>query len=261
MTALLALEGVTVRFDGLVAVDHLSLAVRSGSISALVGPNGAGKTTAFNAVTGLTPVSDGTVVFDGEPINGLQPFRRARLGLARTFQGIRLFPTLSVIDNVRAGLHQRTRAGLVASVVRTRRQQREERDILERSIESLRAVNPALLPRYGEEVRALPYGLQRHVEIARALVGEPRMLLLDEPAAGLNTAERAELLEMIVRLRERGLTVWLIEHDVDLVARISDEVVVIDHGVAIARGTPERAFASPAVVEAYLGVADEAPAR
>ncbi len=261
MNALLELNDVTVSFSGLVAVDHLSMTVREGLISALVGPNGAGKTTAFNAVTGLTPLTEGSVTFDGQPLNGLQPFKRAQLGLARTFQGIRLFPTLSVLDNIRAGLHQKTRSGLMASVVRTRSQQSEERDIIERSLESLRIVNPALAPRYGEEAQSLPYGLQRHVEIARALVSQPKLLLLDEPAAGLNTAERAELLDMIHRLREQGLTVWLIEHDVELVGRISDEVVVIDHGVAIARGNPEDTFANPAVVEAYLGVADEEAVR
>lgn len=257
MSALLELDDVTVAFSGLVAVDHLSLSVPEGSISALVGPNGAGKTTAFNAVTGITPLTGGTVRFEGNVLNGLPPFKRARHGLARTFQGIRLFQTLSVLDNVRAGLHHKGRSGLVASLLHTAGQRREENDIVERSIESLRTVNPALVSRYAEEARALPYGLQRHVEIARALVGEPRLLLLDEPAAGLNTAERGELLEMIQRLRDQGLTVWLIEHDVDLVGRISDEVVVIDHGVAIARGEPEEAFAAPAVVEAYLGVADE----
>ncbi len=260
MSALLELSDVTVTFSGLVAVDNLSLTVREGSISALVGPNGAGKTTAFNVVTGITPATRGTVTFGGTVLNGLPPFKRARHGLARTFQGIRLFQTLSVLDNVRAGLHQKTGAGLLSSVARTPAQRREEQDILERSIETLRLVNPALVPRYDEEARALPYGLQRHVEIARALVGEPRLLLLDEPAAGLNTAERGELLEMIQRLRDQGLTVWLIEHDVDLVGRISDEVVVIDHGVLIARGAPEAAFADPAVVEAYLGVGDEEPA-
>lgn len=250
---LLELDEVTVRFGGLVAVNRLSLAVGQGQVCGLVGPNGAGKTTAFNAVAGLA-VTEGRVRFGGQDVTGLPPFKRARLGLSRTFQGIRLFPALSVLDNVRAGLHQRTNAGMFASLVRTAAQRREEAEILERAVESLRRVNPSLLARLGEEARSLPYGLQRHVEVARAIVSDPRLLLLDEPAAGLNTAERGELVELITRLRGGGLTLWIIEHDVDLVGRVSDWVVVMDHGITIASGAPADAFASPAVVEAYLGV-------
>ncbi len=254
--ALLELRDVTVRFGGLVAVNALSLEVAQGSISALVGPNGAGKTTAFNAVTGLASVTAGHVRLDGADLGGVPPFRRAQLGMARSFQGIRLFPELSVIDNVRAGMHQRTEAGLLASLVRTGQQRREEQEILERAVRTIERVNPELVGRIGELARSLPYGLQRHVEVARALVSSPRLLLLDEPAAGLNTGEREELQVLIRRLRADGLTVWLIEHDVDLVGRISDEVVVIDHGEVIARGEPSAAFAEPAVVEAYLGTSE-----
>jgi len=253
---LLELREVTVRFGGLVAVNALSLEVLQGSISALVGPNGAGKTTAFNAVTGLVATTSGSVLLEGADLAGVLPFRRAQLGLARSFQGIRLFPELSVIDNVRAGLHQKTSAGLLASLARTGAQRREEQQILELAVHTIERVNPELVGRIGELARSLPYGLQRHVEVARALVSSPRLLLLDEPAAGLNTGERAELQELIQRLRADGLTVWLIEHDVDLVGRISDEVVVIDHGEVIARGEPSAAFAEPAVVEAYLGTTE-----
>jgi branched-chain amino acid transport system ATP-binding protein len=255
--ALLEIEALTVRFGGLTAVSSLDFAVEAGALVALIGPNGAGKTTAFNVVTGVYPPMRGSVRFDGREIGGERPHRICARGVARTFQNIRLFRSLSVLDNVATALVGARRSGL-RDVLRGPGWRRHE--------ESLDAQARALLARLGLErfadapADALPYGEQRRLEIARALATRPRLLLLDEPAAGMNPAEKEELAELVGRLRdELGLTIVLIDHDVGFVMNLADRVSVLDHGEKIAEGAPEAVRRDRRVIEAYLGT-DEAAA-
>jgi branched-chain amino acid transport system ATP-binding protein len=251
MSALLELRGVSRAFGGLIAVSDLDLQVREGSITSLIGPNGAGKTTVFNLITGLYTPTSGQIVFDGRPINRLRPHQVTARGVTRTFQNIRLFANMSALENVQVGAHSRMRATFWGSVLRTPGERREERASLESARELLDFVG--LRRREHDLARNLPYGMQRRLEIARALASDPRLVLLDEPAAGTNPQEKVELSRLIARVRERGVTVFLIEHDMRLVMGISELVTVLDHGVKIAEGTPEEVRSNRDVIEAYLG--------
>jgi branched-chain amino acid transport system ATP-binding protein len=249
--AILDLRDVTKRFLGLVAVDKVAFSVMKGEVFALIGPNGAGKTTLFNCITGLYPPSDGAVIFEGKNITGSKPHEVAKLGIARTFQNIRLFDFMTALDNVRLGQHARMHAQIWDALFKTPRERREEAAVTERARELLKFVG---IERFANSyARNLPYGQQRRLEIARALATGPRLLLLDEPAAGFTPQEKVELMALVDKIREQGITVFLIEHDMKLVMGISHHIVVLDHGEKIAEGRPEEVRKNQRVIEAYLG--------
>jgi branched-chain amino acid transport system ATP-binding protein len=252
---LLELEGVRLSFGGLQVVQGLDLEVREGEIVSVIGPNGAGKTTVFNLVTGVYRPEEGGVTLAGRSLVGVAPHEIAGLGVARTFQSIRLFLNMTVIENVMAATYGGTRAGLLESVLRTPRARREEREVRREAEELLRFFGQRLIGyRWDQPAYSLSYANRRRLEIARAMATKPRLLLLDEPAAGMNPAETHEITQLIGRLRdERGLTILVIEHDMHVVEGISDRVVALDHGVKIAEGDFDRVASDPAVVEAYLG--------
>ncbi len=249
---LLNLEGISVSFGGLRAVNQVSLTVSEGAIAALIGPNGAGKTTLFNVINGLLRPEMGRIWFAGQEITRCRAENIARLGMARTFQTLHIFPNMTVLENVMTGRHRHERSGFVAAGLGLSWQLREEENSRERGLEALRLVG--LEDRANWPAIGLPYGQQRLLEIARALATEPRLLLLDEPTAGLNSVERMQLMERVTRIRDAGITVLLVEHDMELVMGISDTVSVLNYGKLIAEGTPEEVQNHPAVIEAYLGV-------
>ncbi len=251
MTALLRLAGVTRRFAGLLAVDGVDMAVEAGGVHAVIGPNGAGKTTLFNLISGLVAPSAGTILLGETDVTHLRPERRAALGLARTFQNIRIFGAMTVLENVLTGLHARTNAGLGPVLFRTRHFRAEERRAVARARDALEFVG--LTDKAELRAAGLSYGDQRRLEIARALAPEPRLLLLDEPAAGMNPAETEALAVLIRRLRETHTTVLLVEHDMGFVMDISDRVTVLNFGRLIFDGPAVAARQDPAVIEAYLG--------
>ncbi len=254
MTALLDVRGLSRSFGGLRAVRDVSFRVEKGTVKALIGPNGAGKTTLFHLVSGFLPPDAGTVALRGEPIQGLPPHRIASLGVSRTFQHIRLFAQMTALENVMVGRHVRSRAGFLAGMLHLPFTRGEEREIEREAREALAFVGIPELAHV--EATSLSYGQQRAVELARALASGPELLLLDEPAAGLNMRETSELARLIGRIRDRGITVLVVEHDMGLVMNVSDEVVVLSYGEKIADAPPRAVQRDPEVIRVYLGEDD-----
>jgi branched-chain amino acid transport system ATP-binding protein len=248
---ILEIKGLTKVFQGLTAVSDVSFGVEKGIIKALIGPNGAGKTTLFNMVSGLLTPTSGTIQFKGEEINPYPPHERAKLGLSRTFQIIRPFAEMSVFENVMVGCHLRTRTGLIAAALRLPLCRLDERKAREKAMQELEFLG--LGNKAYQLAGSLPMGEQRLMEIARALATDPLLVLIDEPAAGLNEKETDHLSEDLLKIKERGITIFLVEHDMRIVMKVSDEIAVINYGMMIAQGTPSEIRSNPEVIVAYLG--------
>lgn len=252
---ILKVEGLTKQFGGVAAVQDVSFEVKKGEIFAVIGPNGAGKTTLFNMITGVLPATSGKVYFKDKKISGLKPYQIAALGVTRTFQNLEVFSNMTVIENVMTGAHLRMNTGILRAGFRFPSVVKEEVKIMEKAMDCLKLVGIDHLAY--ERAVTLPYGNQRLLEIARAYVSEPELIFLDEPLAGLNSEETRKWIDVILKMRDNGMTFVFVEHDIEAVMSISDRIVVLDNGIKIGEGTPEEIYENPKVVAAYLGEEEE----